>query len=122
MQSSADVFADFINWLMSLDFFSEDDLAEILEEFDGVKGVIESGLYISAYEEVARYMACDNSLEDAVLFATANCKRLEQLPGEQYYFLESLVDAYSASGADVFSLINASPERYRGFLMQRFVR
>ncbi|OLU16553.1 hypothetical protein BVH01_08145 [Pseudomonas sp. PA1(2017)] len=122
MQSSADVFADFINWLLSLDFFSEDDLAEILEEFDGVKGVIKSGLYISAYEEVARYMACDNSLEDAVLFLGANCKRLEQLPGEQYYFFESLVDAYSASGADVLPLINASSERYRGFLMQRFVR
>ncbi|WP_148558654.1 MULTISPECIES: hypothetical protein [Pseudomonas] len=120
MHLSAKVFTGFVNWLLSLCLFSEDRLLEVLEEFDGVQGVVESNLYISAYEEIARYLAHLRSLEEMISFFESNSEILSELPGEQYYFVEAVVDVYSAGGQNVARLINASPERYREYLIRRF--
>ncbi|WDH24458.1 hypothetical protein [Pseudomonas chlororaphis] len=120
MHSSAKVFAGFVNWLLSLCLVSEEKLLEILEEFDGVQGVIENNLYISAYEEIARYLAHLRSFEEMIFFIESNSEILSELPGEQYYFVEAVVDAYSAGGQNVARLIDASPKRYREYLIKRF--
>ncbi|GFM66843.1 hypothetical protein PSCICM_00770 [Pseudomonas cichorii] len=120
MHSSAEVFVGFMGFLISLRFFSEGDLEEVLEEFDGVQGVLDEGFYVSAYEEVARYIARSISIEDAVFFVGSNIEKLIEVPGEQYYFVEAMIDVYSAEGVDVFGLINVSPERYREYLAKRF--
>ncbi|MGY1447582.1 hypothetical protein [Pseudomonas gessardii] len=120
MHSSDKVFTGFVSRLLSLRLFSEEQLLEILEEFDGAQGVVESNLYISAYEEIARYLARFQSLDEMICFVESNSEMLSELPGEQYYFVEALVDAYSAGGVNVATLINASSERYRGYLIKRF--
>lgn len=120
MHSSAKVFTSFVSWLLSLRMFSEEQLLQILEEFDGVEGVVENNLYISAYEEIARYLAQFKSLEELVCFVELNRDFLSEMPGEQYYFVESMVDVYSARGLNVSGLINVSPERYRKYLIKRF--
>ncbi|GFM59937.1 hypothetical protein PSCICG_10970 [Pseudomonas cichorii] len=103
MHSSAEVFVGFMDFLISLRFFSEGDLEDILEEFDGVQGVLDEGVYVSAYEEVARYIARSISIEEAVFFVESNIERLIEMPGEQYYFVESMIDVYSAEGL-IFSV------------------
>ncbi|WP_421547636.1 hypothetical protein [Pseudomonas sp. QD4] len=120
MRSSPKVFAVFVSWLLSLRLFSEAQLCEILEEFDGVQGVVKSNLYISAYEEIARYLAHARSIEEMILFVELNSEMLSELPGEQYYFVEAIVDVYSAGGLDVAKLIDVSPERYRKYFIKRF--
>ena len=120
MYSSAKVFSGFVSWLLSLRFFSEEQLLEILEEFDGVQGVIKNNLYISAYEEVARYFARLQSLEEMICFFEANSEVLSELPKEQYYFVEAVVDVYSANGLNVARLIGVSPDRYKEYLIKRF--
>ncbi|QVM93094.1 hypothetical protein JYG34_08775 [Pseudomonas entomophila] len=120
MYSSAKVFAGFVSWLLSLRFFSEEKLLEMLEEFDGVQGVVRNDLYISAYEEVARYLARLQSLEEMIYFVEANGEMLSELPGEQYYFVEAVVDLYSANGLNVAGLIGVSPDRYKECLIKRF--
>jgi len=111
MCSSAKVFFDFVDWLRSLQLFSEAQLNEVLEEFDGVQGVVENGLYISAYEEVARYLARSKSLDEIICFVESSRDVLSELPGEQYYFVESLVDVYSANKLNVAGLIKALPAK-----------
>jgi hypothetical protein len=120
MHSSAKVFSGFINWLISLGFLTEEQLLDVLDEFGGVPGVLESCFYISAYEEIARYLAHLKSLDEMVCFVELNNGMLSDSPGEQYYFVESLVDVYSAVGLDVSGLINASPMCYRNYLINRF--
>ncbi|WP_411386778.1 hypothetical protein [Pseudomonas sp. MPB03] len=120
MHSSAKIFYDFVNWLVSLRFFSDGELSKILEEFDGVQGVVESNLFISAYEEIARYLARNKTIDDMVEFFESNRGVLSELPGEQYYFVESVVDVYSDDGRNVSDLIDASPEGYREYLLNRF--
>lgn len=92
----------------------------MLEEFEGVQGVIEGSLYVSAYEQIARYLAQFKSLEEMICFVEANCDVLSELPGEQYYFVESAVDVYSSGGLNVSDLIIASPKSYRKYLIKRF--
>lgn len=121
MHSSAKVFCDFVNWLLSLRFFSESQLSSTLEEFDGVQGVIESNLYISAYEELARYLARVKALEQMIAFFGANCMELSEMPAEQYYFVEAAIDIYASEGLDVSGLIEVSPGRYKEYLIGRFV-
>lgn len=120
MQSSAKIFASFVSRLLSLQLLSEEKLCDVLEEFDGVRGVVEESLYISAYEEIARYLARVNPFEEMVIFFESNTDLMSELPGEQYYFVESVVDVYSAEGLNVSGLIEASPERYRKYLIKRF--
>ena len=120
MHSGAKVFAGFVSWLLSLRFFSEEQLFEMLEEFEGVQGVIRDNLYISAYEEVARYLARLQPLEEMICFVEANSEMLSELPREQYYFVEALVDAYSVNGLNVARLIGVSPVRYKEYLSKRF--
>ncbi|WP_108097474.1 hypothetical protein [Pseudomonas sp. GV071] len=120
MHSSAKVFAGFVGWLLSLRLLSEGKLLEILEEFDGVQGVVKSNLYISAYEEIARYLAHLRSLEEMICFVESNSEVLSELPAEQYYFIEAVVDVYAVNGLNVSRLINVSPDKYREYLIKRF--
>ncbi|WP_084335683.1 hypothetical protein [Pseudomonas indica] len=120
MLSSADAFLGFIKWILSLHLFSEERLAEILEEFNGIQGVVENDLYISAYEEVARYMSRIMSSKEMVGFLKSNNDALSKLPREQYYFVEAVIDEYSAKKMDVSELVSSSPERYREYLNKRF--
>ncbi|MDH0288475.1 hypothetical protein N7414_05065 [Pseudomonas sp. GD04087] len=99
--------------------FSKEKLAEILEEFNGVEGVVDDGLYISAYEEVARYISHQIAIDEMADLLKSNADELSSLPGEQYYFVEAAIDEYSAENLDVSGLINSSPERYRGYLRIR---
>jgi hypothetical protein len=121
MHSSAKVFTEFVSFLLGGREFSEIQLSEILEEFDGVGGVIEGGFYISAYEEIARHLARKKSLDEMIAFFLSNHGMLSKLPGEQYYFVESAVDVYSSDDLDVSGLIDVSPERYKKYLIGRFV-
>ena len=122
MHSSAEVFIGFVKWLLSFDLISEEELLDVLEEFYGVQGVVESNLYISAYEEIARHFAHLRSIEEMILFVESNSERLSELPREQYYFVEAVVDFYSAEGKGVMRLIDVSPIRYREYLIKRFGR
>lgn len=120
MRSSAEVFLDFVERLVTSKVFSDEGLNAVLEEFDGVQGVVESKLYISAYEEIARSMANAASLNDMVRFCLDNSQVLSELPAEQYYFFESLVEMYFVDGLDVSKLIFSAPEAYRKYLIRRF--
>lgn len=106
MHSSDSVFIDFAECLISLRLISLGQLVEVLDEFDGVVGVVENKLYISAYEEIARHLSQEISLGNMVGLLGSNTKHLCRLPEEQYCFVEAIIDWYSAQGLDVSVLIS----------------
>ncbi|MBD9679975.1 hypothetical protein IB274_24930 [Pseudomonas sp. PDM18] len=120
MLSSTEAFLKFISWILSLQLFSSEQLVEILQEFNGVEGVVNDELYISAYEELARYVSHKVSIDEMADLLRASVNELSSMPGEQYYFVEAVVDEYSAEHLNVTQLIDSSPERYRKYLSRRF--
>ncbi|WP_210558775.1 MULTISPECIES: hypothetical protein [unclassified Pseudomonas] len=111
----------FIQWLISLPFFSVGALERALEEFGGVDGVIENSYYISAYEYLGCALVQENSFELILEFFRDYESELSQNPECLYYFIESMVDHSVVRGDDPAKLISTAPDSYKAFLRKRFL-
>ncbi len=66
LQSICSFFDDFIEWLDEFGVLPSERLAAVLDDLGGLDGVREDELYISALEEIGRYIV--NSLNRTQLY------------------------------------------------------
>ncbi len=114
-------FRKFVLWLVSLPFFSAEDLEASLKELGGVDGIVEHSYYISAYEFLGCALVQKNSFECILEFLRSFESELSENPECLYYFVESIVDHSLVRGDDIETLISAAPENYKTFLHRRFL-
>ncbi len=121
LQSICSFFDDFIEWLDELGVLPSERLAAVLDDLGGLDGVREDELYISALEEIGRYIV--NSLNRTQLYNfLLNCNdKFSVRPDEFYYFFESLIDEVTVKYSDGESFISNCPPRYQPFLIKRFI-
>ncbi len=120
MQSLSKFFKLFIEWVISLNFITKEDLEVSLEGLGGLSGAMEDEMYISAYEEIGRRIANSLSYDDLCKLLESISGKLSENPDQLFYFVEAIVDEVSATGTDIQSLIGVCPEQYRSFLLKRF--
>ncbi len=121
LQSIRSFFDDFIEWLDEFGVLPSERLAAVLDDLGGLDGVREDELYISALEEIGRYIV--NSLNRTQLYNfLLNCNdKFSVRPDEFYYFFESLIDEVIVKYADGESFISNCPSRYQPFLIKQFI-
>lgn len=120
MHSRGEVFRGFINTLLVSELLSKEDLVELLDEFDGVEGVIEQSFFISAYEELGRHLAKNNDIRNVCLFFEKNKGAIRYEMEEFYYFVESIVDFKSANKQPYDCVYSFIPESYKLHLNRIF--
>jgi len=89
----------------------------------GVNEVIEDELYISACEALGRGISRNYDFRFIVKLFKENADLLTEKPDWLYYFVEAIIGVKSTvKDDDIEKLIELSPERYKPFLLKRFVK
>ena len=121
MLSDGEFFRDLVQRMVSLGYFSRDEINTLLDEFGGLQRAIRLRHYISAAEILAWKMAEKSSAQDMCRFLQEYNGLMAEHGEFMYYFVQAIVDQMSAMGNDVRPIIGASPERYQQFLKRRFL-
>ncbi|EJZ19932.1 hypothetical protein RCCGEPOP_17738 [Rhizobium sp. Pop5] len=121
MLSDGEFFRELVQRLVSLGYFSSDEVDTLLDEFGGLQRATRLRQYISAAEILAWNMAEKSSAQDMCSFLQEYNGLMADHGEFMYYFVQAIVDQMSAMGNDVRPIIGASPERYQQFLKRRFL-
>ncbi|MBB3644208.1 hypothetical protein FHX14_000367 [Rhizobium sp. BK619] len=113
MLSKSKFFRTFVQKLVSLGYFTSDDVDSLLGEFGGLQRAIRLRHYISAGEILAWSMAKKDSAQEMCIFIKENNELLAEHGDFMYYFVQGIVDQMMAMGSDVRPVIEASPVRPR---------
>lgn len=117
---SDELFEEFLQLLSSSGLLSVESLEMALSDLGGAQGVVENAYYISACELLGSALVSGNTFQSVLTFF----KDFELFLGEgveqRYYFVESIVDCFSARGDNVAVLIEAAPSKYRVYLRRKF--
>lgn len=117
---SDELFEEFLQLLSSSGLLSVESLEMALSDLGGAQGVVENAYYISACELLGSALVSGNTFQSVLTFF----KDFELFLGEgveqRCYFVESIVDCFSARGDNVAVLIEAAPSKYRVYLRRKF--
>ena len=115
-----ELFEEFLQLLNSSGLLSAESLEMALSDLGGAQGVAENAYYISAYELLGSALVSANSFQSVLIFFKDFQRYLGEGVEQRYYFVESIVDCFSARGDNVAALIEAAPSSYRIYLHKKF--
>ena len=115
-----ELFEEFLQLLISSGLLSAEFLEMALSDLGGAQGVVENAYYISAYELLGSALVSANSFQSLLIFFKDFQRCLGEGVEQRYYFVESIVDCFSARGDNVAVLIEAAPSKYRVYLRRKF--
>lgn len=115
-----DLFKEFLQLLNSSGLLSIESLEMALSDLGGAQGVLENAYYISAYELLGSALVSAHSFQSLLIFFKDFQLCLGEGAEQRYYFVESVVDCFSARGDNVAALIEAAPLSYRLYLNNKF--
>lgn len=116
MQSDSKNFTSFIELLIQEDILSTVEIKNALKCLEGTEGVITDKLFISGYEELARFISKKLSYEKQVSFLSIYKKTLEQNAEARIYFVWAFIDQSERTYMERENLINYAPKDYQEYL------